>query len=114
MRQEYKKLVRDRVPNLLSKKGVKYEIETLSEEEYRQALREKLMEEAQEVAEASQVNLAVEIADLLEVIDALMEAYGIQEEEVFLAQDEKRAEKGDFQEKTELVWTEENPSEGEA
>ena len=46
---------------------------------------------------------------VLEVIDALMEAYGIQQEEVFLARDEKRAEKGDFQEHTELVWTEENP-----
>jgi len=111
MRKEYKKLVRDRIPNLLNKKGIKYEIGTLSEEEYRQALRQKLMEEAQEVAEASQVNLAEEIADLLEVIDALMEAYGIKQEEVFLAQDEKRAEKGDFQDKTELLWTEENSSE---
>ncbi len=42
MREQYKKLVRDRVPNLLNKKGIKYEIETLSEEEYRQALREKI------------------------------------------------------------------------
>ena len=111
MRKEYKKLVRDRIPNILHQKGIKYEIETLSEKEYRQALRQKLMEEAQEAAEASPVDLAVEIADLLEVIDALMEAYGIREEQVFLAQDEKRAEKGDFQEKTELVWTEENSSE---
>lgn len=112
MRKEYKKLVRDRVPGLLKNKGVKYEVETLSEEEYRQALRQKLMEEAKEVAEASWVNLAEEIADLLEVIDALMEAYGIKEEEVFLAQDEKRAKKGDFQDKTELLWTEENSSDG--
>lgn len=110
MRQEYKKLVRDRVPGLLSKKGIQYETCTLTTTEYRQALREKLMEEAKEVADAEEVNLAVEIADLLEVIDALMEAYGIQQEEVFLAQDEKRAEKGDFQEHTELVWTEDRPS----
>lgn len=110
MRQEYHKLVRDRVPALLSKKGIQYETCTLSTREYREALRKKLMEEAKEVADAEEVNLAVEIADLLEVIDALMEAYGIQQEEVFLAQDEKRAEKGDFQEQTELVWTENNPS----
>ncbi len=72
------------------------------------------MEEAKEVADASWVNLAEEIADLLEVIDALMEAYDIKQEQVFLAQDEKRAEKGDFEEKTELLWTDENSSEGEA
>jgi len=114
MREQYKKLVRDRVPSLLRDKGIKYETETLSQEEYRQALREKLMEEAQELADASEINLAVEIADLLEVIDALMEAYGIKQEEVFLAQDEKRAEKGDFDEHTELLWTEDDSSEGEA
>lgn len=113
MREQYKKLVRDRVPSLLRDKGIKYETETLSQKEYRQALREKLMEEAQELADASEINLAVEIADLLEVIDALMEAYGIQQEEVFLAQDEKRAEKGDFEEHTELLWTEDDSSEGE-
>ncbi len=111
MRQEYNKLVRDRIPSILSKKGIKYEIGTLSQEEYCQALREKLMEEAKELAEASEVNLPEEIADLLEVIDALMEAYGIKQEQVFLARDEKRAEKGDFQDKTELLWTEESSSE---
>ena len=75
MRKEHNKLVRDRIPDLLRKKGIKYETCTLSTEEYRQALRQKLMEEAQEVAEASEVNLVEEIADLFEVIDALIEVY---------------------------------------
>ena len=110
MRKEYNKLVRDRVPDLLRKKGIKYETCTLSTEGYRQALRQKLMEEAKEVAEASEVNLAEEIGDLLEVIDALMEVYGIQHEEVALAQDEKRAEKGNFEEQVQLVWIEDSLS----
>lgn len=110
MRQDQNKLVRDRIPAILRKKGIKYETCTLSTKEYRQALRQKIIEEAKEVAEASEIELAVEIADLLEVIDALMEAYGIKRDEVLLARDEKRAEKGDFQEQIQLLWTEENSS----
>ena len=35
-------------------------------------------------------------------------------QKVFLAQDEKRAEKGDFDGHTELLWTEDDSSEGDA
>lgn len=106
MRREYNKLVRDRIPELIQKSGYDYDMTTLSEAEYRQALRDKLLEEAQEVAEASDRELVHELADLLEVVAALMESYGIEDERVLLEQDHKRAEKGGFEHKIKLLWTE--------
>ena len=52
MRKEYNKLVRDRIPEIIRRDGRNCEIATISEDEYLQALREKLVEEAQEAAEA--------------------------------------------------------------
>ena len=46
-----------------------------------------------------------ELADLLEVIAALMEAHGIEDEHILLERDHKRAEKGGFEHKIKLLWT---------
>lgn len=108
MRQEYNKLVRDRIPELIRKSGLQCQTVNLSETEYRQALRQKLIEEAQEAATANNADLAIEIADLLEVVDALLKSYGISHHQVGLEQDKKRATKGDFENQIMLLWTEEN------
>jgi predicted house-cleaning noncanonical NTP pyrophosphatase (MazG superfamily) len=106
MRQEHNKLVRDRIPEIISKSGIEYQTITLSEQEYQQALRQKLIEEAQEAATANNADLVIEIADLLEVVDALLKSYEISHHKVLLEQDRKRASKGDFDNKTMLLWTE--------
>ena len=87
MRQEHNKLVRDRIPEIISKSGIEYQTITLSEQEYQQALRQKLIEEAQEAATANNADLAIEIADLLEVVDALLKSYEISHHKVLLEQD---------------------------
>jgi predicted house-cleaning noncanonical NTP pyrophosphatase (MazG superfamily) len=110
MRKEYHKLVRDRIPEIIRQSGLECQTVTLSETEYRQALRQKLMEEAQEAATANDADLVTEIADLLEVVDALMKSYGISHHQVKLEQNQKRANKGDFEQKIMLLWTEENTS----
>ncbi|MEM1170535.1 MAG: nucleoside triphosphate pyrophosphohydrolase [Cyanobacteria bacterium P01_H01_bin.35] len=108
MRKEYKKLVRDRIPEILHKSGLECKTVTLSKIEYQQALRRKIIEEAQEVATANNTDLVIEIADLLEVVDALLKSYGISHHQVGLEQDKKRASKGDFENQTMLLWIEEN------
>ncbi|MGB3511834.1 MAG: Rid family hydrolase [Microcoleaceae cyanobacterium] len=113
MRQEYNKLVRDRIPEIIRKSGLECETVTLSETEYRQALRQKLIEEAQEAATASDADLAIEIADLLEVVDALLKSYDISHHQVGLEQDKKRATKGDFDNQIMLLWTESNTTKQE-
>jgi predicted house-cleaning noncanonical NTP pyrophosphatase (MazG superfamily) len=67
MRKTYNKLVRDRIPEIIQAAGQEYATEVMSLEEYQQALREKLIEEAQEAADAS--DLISELADLYEVMD---------------------------------------------
>ncbi|MGD1713291.1 nucleoside triphosphate pyrophosphohydrolase [Hydrocoleum sp. CS-953] len=108
MRKEYNKLVRDRIPEIIRKSGLECQAVTLSEIEYQQALRRKIIEEAQEVATANNTDLVIEIADLLEVVDALLKSYGISHHQVGLEQDKKRASKGDFENQTMLLWIEEN------
>ena len=106
MRQEYNKLVRDRIPTLIQESGCQCDTVQLSEAEYHQALRDKLVEEAQEAATASPETLASELADLLDVIDALMVNCGISQESILLERDHKRATKGGFTKKIKLLWTE--------
>lgn len=64
----YEKLVRDRIPEILDKKGVPYEQRIADDAEYRTELIKKLVEEAAEFAEVGAVE---ELADVLEVIAAL-------------------------------------------
>ncbi len=88
----YNKLVRDKIPALLDAKGVAYEMRTASLEEYRQELIKKLLEEATEFAQAGS---AEELADVLEVVDALrtLSEYKLVAE----MQCKKRAERGGFE-----------------
>ena len=106
MRQEYNKLVRDRIPNLIEESGSQCHTVQLSEAEYHQALRDKLLEEATEAATASPEELASELADLLDVIDALMETTGVSQESILLERDQKRATKGGFTKQIKLLCVE--------
>lgn len=104
MRQEPNKLVRDRIADIICQSGKQCEVAVMPEAEFRQALREKLLEEAGEVAAASSENLVSELADLQEVIDALLRVYGIEREAVVKEQRRKRTERGGFEQRLRLLW----------
>ena len=106
MRKHYNKLVRDRIPEIIERDSRDYEIATMSEEEYRKALRAKLVEEAEEAAEADPEKLVIELADVYEIIDAIMVAFGIQRELVMAEQEKRRSERGGFAKRIELLWAE--------
>ena len=106
MRQEHNKLVRDLIPEIIRQAGHRCDTIILSDSEYRQALRDKLREEAREAATANGEDLIEELADLLDVIDALIESHNITQESILLTRDQKRAEKGGFARKVKLLWTE--------
>ena len=105
-RKEHNKLVRDLIPEILDSQHVRFSVEAMTNEDYRQALRQKLIEEAQEAATATDANLATELADLWEVIDATLAAYGLQREYVLACQMQKRIDRGAFRRKLRLLWTE--------
>lgn len=106
MRQEHNKLVRDSIPEIIRQSGKQCEVALMSEAEFSQALREKLLEEAQEAVVASPENLVSELADLQEVIDALLVVYGIERESLIKEQTRKRTERGGFEQRLRLLWTE--------
>ena|SRR6266566_354289 len=106
MRMEYHKLVRDRIPELIRRRGQSCAVATMTEEEYRQALRAKLVEEAHEAAQASTMQeLVTELADLSEVLDALLTTYAIPLEIVQGEQSLRRTERGAFEQRLRLLWT---------
>ena len=106
MRTEHNKLVRDKIPEIIRDSGNQYETTTLSNLDYIKALRQKLVEEANEAATAAPDELAQELADVMEVMDALMAATGISPEEVREIQKEKRLKRGGFDNRIKLLWTE--------
>ena len=105
MEKEYHKLVRDRIPEIIRESGNECEVVILSDREYRQALRQKLIEEAAEAAAADEDDLVAELADLSEVMDALMASFGISGDRILNAQAKRRETRGGFTQKIMLLRT---------
>ena len=92
--ETYNKLVRDKIPEILDKKGVSYIKRIASPLEYKAELIKKLIEETQEFSEAGDIE---ELADILEVIGALKQLPEYSEVETI--RQKKRDERGGFDEK---------------
>ena len=105
MRKQYHKLVRDRIPEIIRKSGSECDFVILSDREYRQALRQKLIEEAAEAAAADGEDLVAELADLSEVMDALMLSYGVSGDELLAEKIKRREARGSFTQKIMLLRT---------
>lgn len=88
------KLIRDLIHTIIAATGRDCETRLLDEEAFKSALRNKLVEEAHEVRAAALYELATEIADVLEVVDALLEVHGLSLESVRAIQKERRHERG--------------------
>jgi predicted house-cleaning noncanonical NTP pyrophosphatase (MazG superfamily) len=91
---KYNKLVRDRIPEILDKKGVPYEKRLASDDEYKTELIKKLEEEIVEFKEEGSID---ELADILEVVDALKKLPDYAN--VLDVQKQKRDERGGFDER---------------
>ena len=101
----YNKLIRDRIPEIIIAAGKQYEAIVMSDEEYKLALRSKLVEEAQEAKEADLGDLITELADLQEVMMALMTVYSISQVQVSEVQEARRNERGGFEKRLKLIWS---------
>lgn len=102
----YNKLVRDKIPEIIKRDGLKPEIRILSDEEAIVELKKKIIEEAAEFAEAEAVeDVIVELADLREVEMALMERLGIKESLVEKVRLERHEKRGGFDDNIFLLET---------
>ena len=93
---QYHKLVRDRIPEIIEADGKICTWETLSEGAYLQLLDEKLSEELAEYQESKSLE---ELADLLEVMQAVVKARGWTLEELERVRANKAAKRGGFEKK---------------
>ena len=76
---EYNKLVRDKIPEIIEKSGKTCMWEVSPDDKYTEMLNMKLLEEVNEYLESGSIE---EIADINEVIKAILESTGISEEEI--------------------------------
>ncbi len=90
------KLVRDKIPEIIEADGRTCKIHILSDEEYLSALEEKLNEE---VAEYQKDKNLEEMADVLEVLQAICIARGYTLEELEALRKKKADDRGGFSEK---------------
>ncbi len=99
----HNKLVRDKIPKIIEASGKTCATHILSDEEYIQALETKLNEE---VAEYQADKNLEEMADVLEVLQAICIARGYTLEELEAAREKKANERGEFAEKIFLEYVE--------
>lgn len=97
---EYPKLVRDKIPEIIRQNGEEAPFRTLTKDEFFEYLKKKILEEAEELAAAStDSNLVEEMADIMEILGALQQLKGVTPEQVKQVQDEKRAKRGGFEQR---------------
>lgn len=89
----YHKLVRDRIPEIIEASGKSCTTRILPEEAYIRALDAKLSEEMAEYQESKSLE---ELADLLEVMIAVVKARGYTWEELTALREAKRDRRGGF------------------
>ena len=95
MSREYDKLVRDDIPAVVEEDGETPVTHVVDGEEYEERLFEKLAEETTELREEPGAD---ELADVLEVLDALRAQFGIDEAKLERVREEKAAARGRFDE----------------
>ena len=98
------KLVRDNIPDICKENGQIPETRILNDSEYSSELRRKLQEEVQEYLLSSDIE---ELADILEVVEALAKDHGTSIDEVIGIKQKKQDKNGAFEQKIFLFSVEE-------
>ena len=91
---EYDKLIRDKIPEIIEQSGKKCIVEVMDNDTYIEYLDQKLNEE---LAEYQQDKSIEELADLLEVMYAVVVARGYSIEELERIRLEKAEKRGSFE-----------------
>ena len=92
----YNKLVRDKIPEIIMQKGGRPVVHVASEEIYWQKLKEKLQEEVHEFMKDENIE---EIADIMEVLGAIVEYKKFHPTEIEQVKAKKFEERGGFKDR---------------
>ena len=96
----YNKLVRDTIPEIMIDKGAKPVTRILDEEEYLLELNKKLLEEVNEYLQDGNVE---ELADIQEVINAILSVKGVSQEDFEEIRTQKVKKRGAFNKRIYLI-----------
>lgn len=105
----YNKLVRDLIPDVITKTGKEFSTRILPEDEYIVELKKKLTEELQEYNESKTNEEAVEeLADILELLHAAVKIHGSTVEELEEVRKAKAEKRGGFEQRIFLIEVEDD------
>ncbi len=93
----YSKLVRDEIPVVIARAGGLARVRTLQRDQAQLLLKQKLIEEALELWGTDTESVIEELADIIEVVAAIREQYGISAEALEAIRDTKRKRRGGFE-----------------
>ena len=93
---KYNKLVRDKIPRYIESRGGIPVTHIAEDKEYWEKLKEKFQEEVNEFMEKSSIE---EVADVLEIIDAICEYKGFDKEDLQKTKEKKAEDRGKFKDR---------------
>src|SRR4030042_3524661 len=100
----YRKLIRDRIPEKMTRVGATYEIRKLGKKEFKRELLKKVGEEASGLLEAkNKTDIIEELADVLDVAEEARKHWKIKPSCLRTKQKENALKKGGFKKKIYLV-----------
>lgn len=106
MKQIFNKLVRDKIPQIIKKNGDESETSILSAKKFLQELKRKLTEESVELQKAkTKEEVTLELADVLEVLRAIMRVEKISPTAVEKVRKERARTRGAFTKRIFLHYT---------
>ncbi len=115
MRTQHDKLVRDRIPEILNRRGVPHLTRTAGSEELAGLLLAKLDEEVAELRSAATDEAALdELADIVEVVRSLARVHGASAVVLEDRREAKAAERGSLEAGLVLCWAEDEAPSGSA
>lgn len=99
-RKTYNKLIRDKIPEIIKKDNAIPKISELSDEQFKIALKEKLVEEAKELLEAkTDKEILNELSDVLQLLESIALNNGLSVSDVEKQKEKKKQERGAFEKK---------------
>lgn len=96
----YNKLVRDNIPDIIENNGQIAKTAVLDDDKYTAALKKKLKEETREYLQSKELT---ELADILEVVEALAKNQGSSFDEVLKLKKQKQEKNGAFDKRIFLI-----------
>jgi len=96
----YDKLIRDKIPDIIIKAGKTPHTYVADNKEYHQKLIEKLKEELDEYIENSNLE---ELADIMEVLDALIDFHQVDKKRFYAIKNQKKQSNGGFEQRLVLT-----------